>query len=113
MDVALSARSAQAGGLLRDETLQPVPFTPVVLVPDRLRDRLDLYKMARTDQNGRFTFASVAPGDYKVFAWEAIDQNSWFDPDVLRQFEQKGTPVKLVESSRESVDLKLIPAGGQ
>jgi len=112
MEVVLSSKGAQVTGSLTDDRLQPVPTSQVILVPDRLRDRVDLYKMARTDANGRFTFSNIPPGDYKVFAWETLDNYAWFDPDVLRQSEQKGKSVRLQESSRETVDVKIIPAGG-
>ena len=52
----------------------------------------------------------VTPGDYKLFAWEDIEQFSYFDPEVLKQFEDKGRPIHIVESAKEMVELRLIPA---
>ena len=56
---------------------------PVPIVPK-------LVKSAITDQNGRFTFRGVSPGNYKIFAWEGLETNAYFDPEVLRQYEQQG-----------------------
>jgi hypothetical protein len=57
----------------------------VVLVPDIfLRKRSSLYKTRRTDAFGKFRFDAISPGEYKVFAWEQIENGSWTDPDVLR-----------------------------
>jgi hypothetical protein len=52
----------------------------------------------------------LPPGDYRLFAWEAIESNSWFDPDVVRPFESKGTAVHVDESGKANLDLKVIPA---
>jgi len=79
-------------------------------VPDRFRDRADLIKTAVTDKDGRFTIRGIPPGEYKIFAWEAIEQFAYFDPDVLRQFEQLGKAVSIPESGKITLEVKLIPA---
>jgi hypothetical protein len=33
------------------------------------------------DLSGRFAFPTLPPGDYKIYAWESIEDNGWFDPD--------------------------------
>ena len=81
-----------------------------MLVPDRARYRTDLYRTANTDPNGRFTFASVSPGDYKVYSWESIDDYAWFDPDILSRSGDRGRVVHVTETSSESVDVRIIPA---
>jgi hypothetical protein len=113
LEVVLSPRAAQLDGGLSNEKQQVVPGVQVVLVPDQHRDRIDLYKTAVADQNGRFAIRGIAPGDYKVFAWEAIEQFSYFDSDVLLRFESKGKAVHLSESDKASIEVKLIPADGQ
>ncbi|MBI2149205.1 MAG: hypothetical protein HYU27_01190 [Acidobacteria bacterium] len=59
-----------------------------------------------------FTFRGVPPGDYKVFSWEALESYAFYDPAVLQQFEPKGKPVRVSESSKESVEARIIPAEG-
>jgi len=80
-----------------------------VLIPDQGRDRPELYKSTTTDQNGNFEIRGIAPGGYKAFAWETLEPNSYFDRDVLSQYEQLGKPIRIQESSKESIDLKVIP----
>jgi hypothetical protein len=110
LDIVLSPKSGRIDGTIVNDKQQPASGVRAVLVPDQHRDRLDLYKTAVADQNGRFTVRGIPPGDYKVFAWEAIDQFGYFDPDLVRQSEPFAKPVKIVESSKASVEVKIIPA---
>jgi hypothetical protein len=82
----------------------------VVLVPDQSRERLDLYKRAVTDSEGRFIFRGIAPGGYKVFAWESIENYAYYHADILSVYETQGVPVRVRDSSKDTINLRLIPA---
>jgi protocatechuate 3,4-dioxygenase beta subunit len=110
LQVVVSANSGQISGNVVDKDTKPVRGIPTVLIPDRNRDRRELFKFAQTDQNGHFIMNGISPGDYKLFAWEDIEPFSYFDTDVLKQFEDNGKPVHVVETTKESYDIKLIPA---
>ena len=84
--------------------------TQAFLIPDQLRDRRDLYKSAVTGTDGRFTIRGITPGDYRLFAWEDIEPYSYFDPEVLKSYERLGKRVRIRESSKESVEMTIIPA---
>ncbi len=101
--------AVRLSGTLTDRRSQPVPVTQVVLIPDRSRDRTELYRTANTDENGRFNFIGITPGDYKVFSWDGLEPYGWFDPDVMAQSETKGVSVRVTDSSSEMIDVKLIP----
>jgi len=85
----------------------PAPNTTVVLVPNA-RKRFDLYKSVVTGLDGRFRFPALAPGEYKLFAWEDVETGAWQDPDFIRNHESKGTPVRISEKSKEDVQLNVI-----
>ena len=72
------------------------------------RKRYELYRTATADAAGHIHIDGVAPGDYKVFAWEDMTENAWQDPEVLRLYEERGEPLKVTEGSRLDVKLKLI-----
>jgi hypothetical protein len=110
LDIVLSTKVSQVEGVVTDAKLQPAPGIQAVLVPDTNRDRIDLYKVAVSDQNGKFTLRGIAPGDYKVFAWEDLEPNAYFDPDLLRRSEAAGKPVRISESSKQSVNVQVIPS---
>jgi hypothetical protein len=84
----------------------------VALVPERQRDRIDLYKSELTNSRGQFTLNNIAPGDYKVFAWEALEPNAFLSPDVLKQHDARGKILHVQEGSAQTVDVRVIPASG-
>jgi len=112
LDVVFATSGGRIDGALTDARAQVLPSSRVILIPDRNRYRSDLFKTATTDQNGRFTLTAVPPGDYKLFAWESIEEFGWFDPDVLSRAETRGRAVHVTETSNETVDVRIIPAEG-
>jgi hypothetical protein len=112
LDILLGIGGGTVSGTLTDRRSQPVPVTQVVLIPDRYRDRTELYRVANTDENGHFNLIGVIPGEYKLFSWDGLEPNAWFDPDVMAQSETKGVPVRVTDSSSEMFDVKLIARDG-
>jgi hypothetical protein len=113
LEIVLSPNVAAVEGVVLNNRLEGAPGAQVVLVPDRSRHRPTLFRTIATDQNGRFRLTNVAPGDYKVYAWEAVELYRWFDMDFLKGFEQSARSIHLGESSNQTVDLRLIPAPGR
>jgi hypothetical protein len=111
LDIVIGHMAGQVTGVVRDSRSQPAPVTRVVLIPDR-RERTELYKVEWTDENGGFSLSGVAPGDYKVFSWDGIEEFAWYDPDLLAQSETKGRAVHMTETSTETIEVTLIPGGG-
>jgi len=108
IEVILSPNVAQIDGIVSDDKLKPLPGVQVVLVPNQYRDRPELFKSATSDQAGRYNMRDVAPGDYKLFAWESLDGSEYFDSDFLKQYEVLGKPVHVDESAKLAVDTKVI-----
>jgi hypothetical protein len=110
LEVLISRNGGVLDGTIIDATSKPVSGIQAVLIPDTQRDRRELYKTGITDQNGRISLLGLTPGDYRLFAWEDIEPFSYFDPEVLRQYEQQGKLVHVKESATEQVEMKIIPA---
>jgi carboxypeptidase family protein len=108
-DVVLRSGAVQITGTVTDARSQPVTGIQVVLVPGQ-RTRTDLFRTAITDQNGRFTMPNIPPAEYKLFSWEAIDNQGFYDPDFLNQYEQQGKAIQVTENSNPNIEVKLIPA---
>jgi len=86
------------------------PNVTVVLVPDVVRrNQRPLYKSFKTG-NGVFHFEKIPPGDYKLFAWSenTIDNGGpWLDPEYLRAYEERGTPVHIEGDLKTVLDRPL------
>jgi len=113
LEIVLSSAAGQIEGTVVDAHSQPVSSIQAVLIPDQDRSRTELLKTAVTDKNGRFTLRGITPGNYKIFAWEGIESNSFFDPDVLSQYEQLGKAVRVAEGGKHTEEVKIIPAKPQ
>ena len=60
------------------------------------------------DGDGRFTIGEIAPGDYRVFSWEAISEYRYLDPDLQKRDLERGRAVRIAESATVSADVPLI-----
>ena len=101
LEIVLSANGGQIDG-------QTSPAAKVGLVP---KNGLQLFFRATTaDIEGRFSFRGIAPGDYLLLAFEEAEAGALEDPDFVKQHEGSGEPVSVKEGSRESKQLKVIPA---
>ena len=109
LEIVLSTRSGQIDGTVVNNDQKPMQGVQAILIPDRQRERRDLYKFGMSDQNGHFTMRTVAPGDYKLFAWEDLEPEAYNDPEIVRQYEARASPVKVLESSKLTVEVKVIP----
>jgi hypothetical protein len=97
----------QVTGTVTDKASQPFAAATTVLVP-AARSRMDLYRTATSDQQGRFTFANVPPGDYKVLAWEDVPRGAYTDPSYLKNYEDRGRSITVDKGESESVQVPVI-----
>jgi len=111
LDLVFSQEGGKAEGVVLNDKNDPVSGATVVLVPDsRKRSQEHLFKSASTDQNGRFTLQSIPPGEYKLFAWEDVDQGAWFDPEFLKPHEEKGETCEVDARQATTKQLRVIPS---
>jgi len=109
LEITLSPKAGVIEGVVQGKDKKPAPGAWVTLVPEPARPELRyLYKSASSDQNGRFGIKGVAPGDYKLYAWEEPVFNPFSDPDLFKPFETKGVKVSLQENKREQAELMVL-----
>jgi hypothetical protein len=110
--VVLSAAGGQVTGEVKTREDRPAQGATAVLVPDApKRDALHLYKMATTDQFGKFAIQGIPPGSYKLFAWDEVEAGQWADPEFLVQHEAKGKRFAIRENDTHTAELTVISAG--
>jgi len=111
LEVVVSAQGGFVSGTVTDGDDHPVAGGRVVLVPDPSRRKQGrLYKEATTDQYGAFKLQGIAPGNYKVFAWEGMQDAAYQDPEFIRSIETMGTEVHVDENAGSAVEVNAIPA---
>lgn len=109
--VILSAAGGQVDGTVQNDKSEPAVGATVVLIPAAEKRGINrLYKNGSTDQSGHFSLKGIAPGEYKLFAWERVEFGAYQDPDFLKPFESKGESVTVKENSHENKQLTVIPA---
>jgi len=109
LEVTISSRGARIQGAVMDKDNLPVTGVWVVLVPDEAhRDQSRLFQKAAPDQFGHYLLRGIAPGDYKVFSWDEVEDGAWEDPDFLRTFEDRGQKVSVEEGDTKTLDIVTI-----
>ena len=96
----------------------PADVTGVVLAPMALLcsclgdlwspGASDFGQNATTDPKGGFRFANLAPGSYRIAAWERIEPGLAAFAEFRAAFDNTAVPVKLDERSHETVVAPLI-----
>jgi hypothetical protein len=109
LSVVLSYNGGRIEGRVEDENGQPAASATLTLVPVGSNRKSALFKTGGVFQQGSFTIQGIAPGAYKLYAWEDVDMNAVrYDPDFLKPYEALGQAVQISEGASESVTVKLI-----
>jgi hypothetical protein len=70
---------------------------------------MDLVTTIETNE-GRFTAAGMAPGEYKVWAWELVEEELAGYAEFRKLLEGKAAAVTVRAGEAQTVDLKAITA---
>jgi hypothetical protein len=111
LTLVLNPNGGQIEGSVTTAKDEPAAGAKVTLIPDAdHRSYSRYYKTADADQNGRFSVKGVAPGEYKIYAWEDIEEGAYEDPDFMKPHESDGHALSIKERAHETVQIKVIPA---
>jgi hypothetical protein len=108
LDVVLSLNGATLEGTVTADD-KPATGSYVAVLADPLRaGQPYLNKFATADQDGKFTIQGLAPGGYKVYAWEEPQSELSRDPGLATPFEQRAVKINLDEGASQHVDLTAL-----
>jgi len=106
MEIVLRDDSATLSGTVQSQ--ENDGQAAVLVVPDYAP--LDP-KMTVADDHGDFQIDGLAPGEYKVFAFDRLDGLEYSNPDVLSEYASKAAQVSLQPNEKTTVRVGLIPRG--
>jgi hypothetical protein len=113
IEIVVSPHAGQVTGVVQNQQIkQPAAGAIMALIPQEKerRERGTFYRTATADQEGRFSLDNISPGEYKVFAWEQIEEDgAYMDPDFIKPLEDKGRPVTIREGDKVEIQLNVIP----
>ena len=107
LTLVLSPNSGQIEGSVASAKDEPAIGAKIMLIPADSHQSPTRYKTADTDQNGHFIIKGVAPGEYKIYAWEDIEDGAYQDPDFMKPYESDGQTLSIKEHAHETVQLKV------
>jgi hypothetical protein len=109
LTLVVSGDSGRVTGMVRSAGPGPAPIVVTLAPQGRLAERVDLVKTVETDA-GRFTAAGLAPGDYKVWAWELVEEELAGYAEFRKLLESKAVAVTVRAGEAQTVELKAITA---
>ncbi len=93
---------------MKNDRTDPADAATVTLVPLGARRTRSFYKTATSDALGHFTIRGIAPGSYKIFAWDKVDPNAvMYDPDFLRPYAGAGDSIEVLPNDKKALEVKL------
>jgi len=108
LELTLSTKASTIEGTVTLDD-QPATGAYVAVLADPLRpERSYLNKFAVADQDGRFTIRGLAPGDYRVYAFEEAPAGLARDPGLATPYERHSVKIDLDEGESKRVELRAI-----
>jgi hypothetical protein len=105
----LRSGAATVDGVVRDGAGKPVANATVVLVPpEARRENRELYKFGKSDASGKFSVRGIAPGSYKIFAFQAIAGGEFYNSRFISKFEFRGRSLSVSQGSTTTETLTVI-----
>jgi hypothetical protein len=104
VELVIRTEGGTVSGTVFDSTLiRPLARATVALVPDGLRRRnLALYRTAVSLPDGTFNLTGVAPGSYKLYAWQAVTSGAWENDAFLRKYEDRSVPLVVGQAANRT-----------
>ncbi|MEO8658631.1 MAG: carboxypeptidase-like regulatory domain-containing protein, partial [Bryobacteraceae bacterium] len=106
--LVIAPHAARVIGTAKLDDGKPASGATVAVLPKE--ESIDLSRLENrgADQNGHFE-VKLAPGEYRVFAWESLERGAITDPDLFKQSLEKSVTVKVGLGERKTIDVPAQP----
>jgi protocatechuate 3,4-dioxygenase beta subunit len=104
LEITLSGDGGEVAGAVRGADGKAMPGALVQVWPAGGESARSL----KADENGAFRFRGLPPADYRVIAWEALDDDLAEYAPFRARFEAQATVVKVADRGRETVEVQAV-----
>jgi hypothetical protein len=106
--LVIAPQVAKVIGTAKMEDGKPASGATVSALPKD--DTNDLSRLVNSvaDQNGHFE-VRLAPGEYRIFAWESVERGALLDPEFFKQSRERSVTVKVGLGERKTIDVPAQP----
>lgn len=109
LTLVVSNEFGKVEGTVLDEAGKPVFNAEVTLIPDQRQDDWqERFRSTLSKADGKFSFVSVQPGDYRLYSWLGVEQGAPQDAEFRKPFEDRAVAVKVDANGKQTVELKAI-----
>jgi protocatechuate 3,4-dioxygenase beta subunit len=109
LEIIVSSGAGVVDGVVTDGASKQYSGAVVALVPDSRRfGNRAVFATAASDASGKFVFRGIAPGEYRLYAWETTPPNAYQNANFVRRFEDKAKIVVVGPRTTTRVELSLI-----
>jgi hypothetical protein len=109
IQVIIKSGAGTFDGTVQDSSGKPVIGGSVALVPATRRQNDALYYMSRSDSTGAFSIRGIAPGNYKVFAWDVMPPGAYTNAAFLEKYEERAIDVTFAPGAKVTSQVTAIP----
>ena len=111
--VTFTDRRAELTGTITNDRSEPVADYTLIVYPSDARFRTPQSRRiqsVRPATDGRFTFRSLPPGDYRLAPVLDPEPGAWFDPAYLQQLDTGAIRISIGEGEKKEQNLR-VPSG--
>ncbi len=115
LDIVLSMNGAIVKGVVKESSgadAKAAGRVMVLLAPaGKFENVLSFYEVQASDENGRFTFKRVTPGHYKIYAFDRMERDEYWNPEFLKPYANVGEAFDVPDGARLDRTAFLIVRG--
>jgi hypothetical protein len=108
LKLVLSRNAARISGTVLDKDGKPLVDTLAIVLLVQDLEHLDDAKNERVDSGGRYSFQGVAPGKYRLLAFDALRSGAMRGEDEVKKVLQSAEEIEIHEAEQLKKDLHPV-----